>query len=152
MVCSVHTMHLSCAEINTISKQTKMSFHLTHITYEFDRVCPKRFVSLLPVQHKPCTYLASRFTLSPNGSKWASIRPTSPRSSIGCALKYFRALGTFGAKPSNYLVLRLTLSPNGPKQPSTWPTSRRSIIGCVQNDFWAYGMFGANRACILCQD
>jgi hypothetical protein len=43
-------MHLSCAVINTISKQTKMSFHLTHITYEFDQVCQKWFASLLHVQ------------------------------------------------------------------------------------------------------
>jgi hypothetical protein len=26
------TVHLSCVEINTISKWTEMSFHLTHIT------------------------------------------------------------------------------------------------------------------------
>ena len=28
----VQTVHLSCAEINIISKQTEMSFHLTHVT------------------------------------------------------------------------------------------------------------------------
>jgi hypothetical protein len=28
----VQTMHLSCAEINTISKQTETSLHLTHFT------------------------------------------------------------------------------------------------------------------------
>jgi hypothetical protein len=32
MVHLEQTMHLSCAEINTISKQTKASFHLTHVT------------------------------------------------------------------------------------------------------------------------
>jgi hypothetical protein len=36
MVCLAQTMHLSCFEINTISKQDEMTFHLTHITYEFD--------------------------------------------------------------------------------------------------------------------
>jgi hypothetical protein len=29
---SAQTVHLSCAEINTISKRTEMSFHLTHVT------------------------------------------------------------------------------------------------------------------------
>jgi hypothetical protein len=29
---SVQIMHQSCVEINTISKWTNMSFHLTHIT------------------------------------------------------------------------------------------------------------------------
>jgi hypothetical protein len=31
IACSAQTMHQSCVEINTISKWTKMSFHLTHI-------------------------------------------------------------------------------------------------------------------------
>jgi hypothetical protein len=41
MVRSMRTMHLSCAKINTTSEHTKKIFHLTPITYEFDRVCPK---------------------------------------------------------------------------------------------------------------
>jgi hypothetical protein len=57
------TMHLSDAEINSVSKQTKASFHLNHVTYEFHRVCPKRFLSQLDVQCKLCIYLASRLTL-----------------------------------------------------------------------------------------
>jgi hypothetical protein len=32
MVRSTQTVHLSCAEINTTSKQTETSFHLTHVT------------------------------------------------------------------------------------------------------------------------
>jgi hypothetical protein len=32
MVRSAQTMHVSYAKINTISKQTEMSFHLTHVT------------------------------------------------------------------------------------------------------------------------
>jgi hypothetical protein len=32
MVLSAQTIHLSYAEINTISKRTEMSFHLTYIT------------------------------------------------------------------------------------------------------------------------
>jgi len=31
-VCSTQILHLSYVEINTISKQTEMSFHLTHVT------------------------------------------------------------------------------------------------------------------------
>jgi hypothetical protein len=29
---SAQTVHLSCIEINTISKKTKMSFYLAHVT------------------------------------------------------------------------------------------------------------------------
>jgi hypothetical protein len=32
MVCSGQTEHLSCAEINTVSKWTDMSVNLTHVT------------------------------------------------------------------------------------------------------------------------
>jgi hypothetical protein len=32
MVHLAQTMHRSRAEINTVSKRTKMSFHLTHVT------------------------------------------------------------------------------------------------------------------------
>ena len=69
MVHLAQIVHLSCVEPNTFSKLTKTSLHLTHITYEFHRVRPKQLLSLLHVRFKPCTYLASRLTLSTNGLK-----------------------------------------------------------------------------------
>ena len=65
------TVHLSCTYTNTVSKYTEMRFHMTHVTKEFHRVRPKRFPSLWHVRRKPCTYLASRLALSPNGLKRA---------------------------------------------------------------------------------
>jgi hypothetical protein len=41
MVHSVQTAHLSCVNINTISKWTETSLHFTHVTYEFHWVHPK---------------------------------------------------------------------------------------------------------------
>jgi len=38
MVRLAHIVHLSCVEINTISKQTETSFHFTHVTYEYHQV------------------------------------------------------------------------------------------------------------------
>jgi hypothetical protein len=75
VVCSVHTMHLSCTDINIFSKQTKMRFHTTHFTYEFHRMCPTLFMSLWYVQCKPCTYLASCEALSSNGLNRAPPNP-----------------------------------------------------------------------------
>jgi hypothetical protein len=97
IACSVQTMYLSSVKINTISKQTKTSFHFTHGTYEFHQVHPKWFLSLLHVQCKPCTYLVSRLTLSPNGLKWASAWPSSCSSSIRCVQNDFPAYGPFDA-------------------------------------------------------
>jgi hypothetical protein len=57
-VCSVQTMHLTCTDTNTVSKQTKTRFHMTHVAYEFQRVRPKLFISLWFIQCRPCTYLA----------------------------------------------------------------------------------------------
>jgi hypothetical protein len=66
MICLVKTVHLSCTNINTVSKWTKMRFHMTHVTYEFHRVRPTLFMSLWNVQCIPYTYLASRLALSPS--------------------------------------------------------------------------------------
>jgi hypothetical protein len=64
MVHSVKTMRQSDAKINTISMRSKVSFDLTHVTYEYHQVHLKRFLSLLHVQRKPCTYLSLRLALS----------------------------------------------------------------------------------------
>jgi hypothetical protein len=84
MVCLVQTVHLSCTDTNTFTKWTKMIFHMTHVTMEFQRVCPICFLRLWYIRHKPCTYLASRLALSPNGLNRASTWASSPRSIIGC--------------------------------------------------------------------
>jgi hypothetical protein len=46
MVHLAQSVNLSCTETNTVSKQNEMRFCMTHITYEFHRVHPKRFLSL----------------------------------------------------------------------------------------------------------
>jgi hypothetical protein len=40
MVYLAQTVHLSCIEVNTISKQTEMIFHLIYATQEYPLVCP----------------------------------------------------------------------------------------------------------------
>jgi hypothetical protein len=76
MVCSVQTMHLPCTNINTVSKWTKMKFHMAHATYEVHWVRPQLFMGLWYLQCKPCTYLVSSLALSPNGPNRA---PPDPR-------------------------------------------------------------------------
>ena len=95
------TVHLSCIKISTISKQTKTSFRLSLITQNYHRVHPKRFLSRWYVWHKPCTYLASTLTPSPNGPKRFS------------SLWYVRR------KPCTFLASRLALCTNGLKRAST---------------------------------
>jgi hypothetical protein len=75
MVYSVQTMHLSCTNINTISKWTKTKVHMTHETYEFHWVRPQLFMSLWYLQCKLCTYLVSRLALSQNGPNRATPDP-----------------------------------------------------------------------------
>jgi hypothetical protein len=69
VVRSVQTVHLSRIDINTIPKWNETSFHFTHVTLEFHRVHPILFPCLWYIQRKPCTYLASRLTLSLNRPK-----------------------------------------------------------------------------------
>jgi hypothetical protein len=96
MVCLAQTMHQSCSNSNTVSKWTKMRFHMTHVTSVFYPVCPQWFSSLWYVRRKPCTYLALRLSLSPNRLKQASTWASSPRSTIRCVQNDFSAYGTFG--------------------------------------------------------
>jgi hypothetical protein len=96
-LCSVQTVNLSYVKISTISKRTESSFHMSLITLEYHRVCPKRFLSQWYVWRKPCTYLASRLPLSPNRLRRASTWPSSTRSTIGCVQNDFWAYEMFGA-------------------------------------------------------
>jgi hypothetical protein len=75
MVRLMQTMHLSCNDNNTVSKQTKTRFHMTHVTYEFYQVRPKLLTSLWYVQCKPCNYLTSRLALSPSRPNRAPPNP-----------------------------------------------------------------------------
>ena len=80
------------------------------------------------IRCKPCSYLASRLTLSPNGPKWASSWALSPRSTIGCIQNDIWAYGTFGQT----LHLSCTNTNNISKwteRDSTWPTSPRIPSG-----------------------
>jgi hypothetical protein len=146
MVQLAQTMHLSCADNNTASKWTKMRFHMAHVAKVFCRVCPKQFLGLWYIRRKTCTYLAPILTLSPNGSKWDFIWPTSPSCFIGCVQNDFLSLWYVWCKSCTYVASRLALSPNRPKQATPWASSPQSTIGCMQNDFWAYGTFGTNHA------
>ena len=98
-------MHISCTETNSVSKQTKARFHMTHVIKEFHRVHPNWFPSIWYVPCKPCTYLASRLALSPNRSNWPSTWASSPRSIIGCFHNGFRAYGALCANHAPILHL-----------------------------------------------
>ena len=131
MVRSMQTVHLSCAEMNTISKQTQNSCHLTHVTYEFHQVRPKQFPSLWYVQRVPCTYHASRLALYPKGQN------ELPREPLHLVVP------SSASKPiSESMVCRaqtMHLSCTDTNTISKWKEVRfhmttppRSCIGCVQ--------------------
>jgi hypothetical protein len=82
MVRLAQTLHLSCTDTNTETKQQEVRFHMTHITYKFHRVRPKWFLSQWYVRQKLCTYLASRLALPLKGPKLASTWAFSPCGTI----------------------------------------------------------------------
>jgi hypothetical protein len=69
-------MHLSCIKVSTISKRTEQNSTRPSSRRSTMRCVQNYFMSLWYVQYKPCTYLASRLALSPNGPKRA---PPDPR-------------------------------------------------------------------------
>jgi hypothetical protein len=93
---SVQTVHLSCIDINTVSKWTDMNFNMIHFMYMYHRVCLKWFLSLWYIWRNPCSDLASRLALSPNGPMRASTWPTPPRSTFGWVQNDNQAYGMFG--------------------------------------------------------
>ena len=96
MIYLAQTVLLSCSYTDTVYKQTKKRFHLTHVTYECHWVRPNQLSGLWYVRRKPCTYLASglaiskqtesSFHLSLVTKEYHRVRP-----------KHFLAYGTFGA-------------------------------------------------------
>jgi hypothetical protein len=105
MVHSAQPLHQSCTEINTISKQTKTRFLLTHVTLGVPSGVPKMIsmpiVHSAPTVHLSCTEITTI-------SKWTKTRfnlTMSPRSTIGCAQNDFQARCTFSANHAPILRL-----------------------------------------------
>jgi hypothetical protein len=97
VVCLAQTVHLSCVKISTTFERSESILHLNLITKEYHQVRPKWFLSLWYIRCKPCTYLASRFAVSPNELNQTSTWASSPRSTIRYVQNDFWAYGTFGA-------------------------------------------------------
>ena len=117
-------------------------FHMTHVTKDYHRVRPKRYLSLWYVWRKPCTYLALTLTPSPNGPNEI---PHDPRhlADRSVASKTISEPVVHLAQTVHLSYINTNTISKQTERDSTWPTSPRSSIGCVQNDFRAYGMFDA---------
>ena len=98
MVCSTQTVHLSCIKIITISKWTKMSFHLSLVTLLLPLGASKTIyqpmVHLAQTMHLSCT---DTNTVSKQKEERFHMIHTSPRSSFGSIQNDFRAYGMFDA-------------------------------------------------------
>jgi hypothetical protein len=97
IVCVSKTTSKAMVRSSTISKWTKIRFHMTHVTLEFHWVRPKQFLSLWYVRRKPCNYIASNLALSPIKLNRASTWALTPRSTIGCVQINLCAYCMFGA-------------------------------------------------------
>jgi hypothetical protein len=84
---------------------------MTNVTLRFQRVCPKRFLSLCYVQRKWCTYIVSRLVLYPNRPSIHLSLVTSDYHQVHP--KWFPSLWYVRHKLCTYLATRLAVSPNG---------------------------------------
>jgi hypothetical protein len=134
-----------CTDTNNVYKRKEERFHMTHVTLGFQRVW-----TYATFDAKPCTYIASRFALSPNRLSFHLSLITSNYHQVHP--KQFLSWWYVWRKLCTYLALTVTLSPNRKRRDSTWLMSTRASIRRVQNNFWAFGTFDANGAPILCQD
>ena len=109
--CSAQTVNLSCIKINTISKWTKTSFHLSLLPRSTIRCVQNNFwaYGTFTTNHAPI--LPDTNTVS----KWTELMfhmTSSPRSSIVCIQNDFLSLWYVRCKSCTYLESWLALSPN----------------------------------------
>jgi hypothetical protein len=130
MVCSVQTVHLSCNDTNTVSKWTKMRFHTAHVTYEYHRVLLNLFMSLWYVQSKPCTYLASRLALFPNGPNRTPPDPHHQGVPSGASKTIYEPM-VRSVQTMHQSGVKISTISKRTKQSSTRPSSPRCTIGYV---------------------
>jgi hypothetical protein len=129
-VCLTQTVHQSCIKSSSIPKQTEPSFHLSHVTKDSHRVCPKRFLCLWYVRCKPCTCLALTLTLSPNGLKRDSTRPMSLTGPSGASQTICEHM-VHSVQTVQLSYVKISTFSKRTEQSSTRPTSLRTTIGCV---------------------
>jgi hypothetical protein len=130
MVCSVQTVHLSCTDTNTVPKWTKMRFHTAHVTYEYHRVRLELFMSMWYVQCKPCTYLASRLALFPNGPNRAPPDARHLGVPSGASKTIYEPM-VRSVQTVHLSCVKISTISKRTEQSSTRPSSPRSTIGCV---------------------
>jgi hypothetical protein len=63
MVRLAQTVHLSCTDSDTVSKQTKAGFHMAHVTLEHHRVGPisEPMVRSAQTMHLSCVKISTTF-------------------------------------------------------------------------------------------
>jgi hypothetical protein len=149
---SAQTVHRSCTEINTTSKQDQSEhpFDTHHLGVALG--APKKG-SMHVVHSTQTVHLSSTEinTLSKRTQRSFHLTHVTWEYHRACP-KWFLSLWYLQHKLCTYLASSLTLSPNLPKWASTWPTSTRTTVTCAQKDFQVYGIFGTNHAPILRPD
>ena len=89
---------------------------MTHVTKEFHRVHPKRYLSLSYGERKPCTYLTSTLTPFPNGLKVIPHDPHHLGVPLGESKTISEPTVRLAQNLCTYLTSTLTPSPNGPNE------------------------------------
>jgi hypothetical protein len=147
---SAQTLHLSCMEINTISKWTKTSFHFTHVTGEVHWVQPKNFhargtfgANRAPILHRDSHRLRadqSELPLDPRHLGLPLGAPKMISEPIACL-----------AQMGYLSCVEISTISKETKRASICHTSPRSSIGSAQKDFRAYSTFSAtvHLSCML---
>jgi hypothetical protein len=129
---SMETVHLSCVNINTMSKRTETSILLETchlgIPLGVSKMIYESMVCSVQTMHLSCIKISTiskltelSFHLSLVSKEYHQVRP-----------EWFLSLWYVWPKLCTYLASPLTLSPNRPKRDSTWPTPPRRSIQCIQ--------------------
>ena len=132
MACLAQTVHLSCNNTNNISNRPNDIPHDPRhlgVPLGASKTISEPMVRL----GKPCTYLTSTLTPSPNGPNEIPHGPRHLGVPSGASKTISEPLVCLAQTMHLLYINTITIS-KWTERDSTWPTSPRSSIGCVQND------------------
>jgi aminoglycoside N3'-acetyltransferase len=145
------TVHLYCTNTNTVSKWSKMRFHMTHSSRTSIGCIQDDFraygtfgTNRAPILRKDYHYLQTD----------SNKLPLEPRH-LGVSSDASKTISKPVVHSAQTVHLYCTDTNNVSKQTETrfhMAHSPTSSIGCIQDYFWADGIFDTNQAPVLRQD
>jgi hypothetical protein len=143
-------MHLYCTNTNTVSKRTKMRFHMTHSPWSSIGCVQHNFWADGTFNTNRAPFLCQDYHYLQTDSNKLPLEPRHLGVSSGVSKMISEPIVRLAQTMHLYCTDTNTVS-KWTKMRFHMTHSPRSSIGCVQHDFQADGTFDSNRSPLLRQ-